>query len=51
MKRVYRVEDYIGKKFGKWTILEDAPKKYNLTRVKCKCEYGLIILKIFMIGL
>lgn len=40
MKRVYKVEDYIGKKFGKWTILEDAPKKYNLIRVKCKCECG-----------
>lgn len=40
MVKKYEVKDYIGKKFGKWTIIEEAPKKYNLTRVKCKCECG-----------
>lgn len=37
----YKVEDYIGKKFGKWTILENAGKSKDGHKiVKCRCECG-----------
>lgn len=41
MNTKYKLEDYIGKKFGKWTILEDIGYINNCYYVKCKCECGL----------
>ena len=41
MVKKYEVKDYIGKKFGKWTIIEDLGKdNCNIKRVKCRCECG-----------
>lgn len=34
-------KDYIGKKFGKWTVIDDLGKnQYNLQYVKCRCDCG-----------
>jgi hypothetical protein len=43
MVKKYEVGNYIGKKFGKWTILEevDMPEKRG-KQVKCQCECGRI---------
>ena len=42
MIKKYNVEDYIGEKFNKWTILEYDPDKTDGYHkyVKCKCECG-----------
>lgn len=37
------IESYIGKQFGKWTVLGIAPNNANKQRrVQCKCECGVI---------
>ena len=36
----YRVEDYIGKKFGKWTVIGSSLTKNSQNKVHCKCECG-----------
>ena len=36
-------KDMIGKKYGKWTILEDVPKEYTskiISKMLCRCECG-----------
>lgn len=41
MPKIYNIEEFIGKKFGKWTILENAGKSKDGHKiVKCKCECG-----------
>ncbi len=40
-KLKYNPEDYVGKKFGKWTVLEYLGKnRYNIKYMKCRCECG-----------
>lgn len=36
----YKVEDYIGKRFNKWTIIDSAEVKHGYATVKCRCECG-----------
>lgn len=36
----YKVEDYIGKTFGKWTVIGPSLTKNNKNKVHCKCECG-----------
>lgn len=36
----YNIDDYIGKKFGKWTILEYVGNKNGDRYVRCRCECG-----------
>ena len=34
-------ENYVGKKFSKWTVIEDLGRnKYNKRYMKCRCECG-----------
>ena len=36
-KLKYNPEDYVGKKFGKWTVLEYLGKnRYNIKYMKCR---------------
>lgn len=38
--RKYLIEDYIGKKFNKWTITGEAGIKHTFIMAKCKCDCG-----------
>ncbi len=39
-KRVYRIKDYTGKKFGLWTVLSFCERVKGTTVWLCKCECG-----------
>jgi hypothetical protein len=42
----YNPDDYIGKKLGKWTILEEAGlTKHGSKAVKCRCECGTEVIR------
>ena len=36
----YKTEDYIGKKFGKWTVIGDIIRIKKSRYIKCRCECG-----------